>query len=145
MPGSRERRPSTRKDSWEATAWLTVFTGLIFGYQLVFSWGGWMRLLAVAAAFASTAVLMFTAGFIRGFIGDTWPRAVPPELTGQYMALEQAGWRLPRVHHWWKCEETRPHAHLVMPGAPAEGRALILVWDGTTVLDEGGNVVRHEP
>ena len=145
MVRSVRRRPKTRQETWEGTAWLTVFTGLIFGYQAVFSRSGWTRLLAIAVAFASTAVLMFITAFVRAMIRDTWPRGVPPELTEKYMALKAAGWQLPRVHRWWKCGEARLHTHLFMPGAPPEGRELVLIWGGTAVLDVQGNVVRHEP
>lgn len=133
--------PATRKDSREATFWLAVFTALVFLYPLAFGWGGWMRLLAVPAALASTAVLVFTTGFARGFLRDTWP-AIPPDLAGKVVALQAAGWRTDRVHRWWDCGEERPHVHMMHQD---DGGTLILVWDGTRYLDAAGNVLRHEP
>lgn len=134
MPGSRD-------DKREGAFWLTVFTGLIFLYQFIFSWSGWMRLLAIAAALVSTAVLMFIAGFARGFIRDTWP-AVPDGLAGKVVQLRAAGWSTGRVHRWWDCREERPHVHMTHQG---DGGTLILVWDGVKHLDAAGNVTRHEP
>jgi hypothetical protein len=129
-----------RKDRPEATAWLTVFTGLIFLYPWIFGWHHWMRLLAVPAALASTLILMFAAGFARGFARDTWP-SVPPDLAGKVVTLQAAGWSLDRVHRWWDCTEKHPHVHM---SGPESGTPLVLVWDGTTILDRYGNVVRHE-
>src|SRR5690348_12875439 len=78
--GGRMRgKPRSRRNDPEAAFWLIVFTGLTFGYQFVLGWQGWYRLLAVLAATASTAVLLFAAGFVRGLSRDTRPSA-PPEL-----------------------------------------------------------------
>lgn len=128
-----------RKDSREATVWLTVFSGLIFGYPWVFGWDGWTRLLAVPAALLSTFILMFTAGFVRGFIRDTWP-AVPASLADTVVRLRAGGWSTDQVHHWWDCAEKRPHVHMTHQ----DRGPLILIWNGITILDQDGNAVRHE-
>lgn len=136
MPRSRERRPTT----WEGTFWMTVFTGLIFLYPFIFSWDGWMILPAAAAALASTAVLMFAAGFARGMIRDLWP-TVPPQLAEKAVSLQASGWSVARAHLREECDEARPHTHMTHQG---DGGTLILVWDGTTVLDDHGNILRRE-
>ena len=138
---ARPARETTEQNRWEVTGWLAVFTGLIFLYPEVFGWAGWMRMTAVAAAFASTAVLLFIVSFVRGFIRDTWP-AVHPELAGKVAVLQGGGWTVDPVHRWWDCYERRPHVHMTGTGG---SHPLVLVWDGTTVLDERGNVIRHEP
>lgn len=118
-----------------------MFAGLAFLYPVMTGWRGWMLLLATASALASTAVLMFTAGFARGFLRDTWP-AIPPDLAEKAVQFRAAGWSTDRVHHWWECDEERPHVHMTHQG---DGGTLILVWDGTTILDDRGNVMRREP
>lgn len=125
----------------EGGAWLAVFFGLVLLYEVVLGWQGWMRLSAVAVALASTGVLMFVTGFARGFLRDTWP-AVPPDLAEKVVQLRAGGWSTDRVHRWWECDEERPHVHMTHQG---DGGTLILVWDGTLILDDRGNVVRREP
>lgn len=124
--------------------WQVLYLAAIPLVSWLAGWHGWMTLASIAVAVVAVFILHFITAFIRGMIRDTWPRGVPPELTEQYMMLEQDGWQLPRVHRWWRCGEARPHLHLVRPGTAA-GKDLILIWNGTTHLDAAGNVVRHEP
>lgn len=139
MSRARHRKPATTRDKAEATVWLSVFTGLTFLYQAVLDWDGWARLLALPVAMASTFVLMFLAGFVRGFVRDTWP-GIHPELAGTVVQLRAGGWAVDGVHRWWECEEKQPHVHMSRDGAGP----LVLVWDGIKTLDCHGNVIGHE-
>lgn len=132
-------RPKTREETWEGTVCLAVFTGLLFTYSAVFGWNGWMTLAALLAASGSTAVLLFITGFVRGMARDLWP-AVPPDLAPKVVSLRAGGWSVARAHLWQDCAEERPHVHMTH----RDHGPLILIWDGTTVLDACGNVIRHE-
>ena len=133
-------REITRKDKREAGGWVALFIGLAVLYQVVLGWDGWLRLLAVTSALAGTAVLMFITGFARGFLRDTWP-ATHHELAAAQVQLAAGGYRKDGCHRWWNCLEDRPHVHMTHE----DGSRLILIWNGVTVLDDQGRVLRHEP
>lgn len=101
---SRERRSQSR----DAGLGGFLFACLLWLFTEVLHWNGWISM-------AVSAVCAFTGGVFYLVVRDALPLPLPPELADSYRAYEQAGWRLAKIHPWWRCDDSdsRPHAHLV--------------------------------
>jgi hypothetical protein len=80
---------------------------------------GWEYWAAFGAAIAGAALTGFAVMGIR----DTWPLAVPYDLSERVDELRAQGWRTARVHPWWRCDSKRPHVHMVNLKAPKAVRS----------------------
>ena len=113
------------KTSQANMAVIAVWIGVSALYQYVVS-------LNAVVAFAWSAVTAAAAGAVIYAVRATWPRPVPPELAEEFAKLQRDGWRRALVHPWWKCDEKRPHTHLVHR---EDHSPLVLIWGGHSALD----------